>query len=366
MKNITMQEALGMTLNEANNLVSDLFQHRAEVYWTDFLCCLLLGYGSFLLVDPTHLFSISNILLSMVSIVFIYRMSMFTHEISHFRQGQMTSFATTWNLMCGIPLLIPKFMYKNHKEHHAKKSFATENDGEYIDFSNRSPLEIVGYLLLQFIAPLAFVVRFLILAPLSWFFPAVREITWQRFSSLSIDPDYRRPLPKSRSTQYSFEEAGCFLLIILVLFGLNSGAIAVERIYQWYIVISAMLFMNGLRVLAAHKYNLDALTDKTVEDIAKQSTEGNYALQFLDSINHSSSEILGPVWAPIGLRYHAIHHLFPAMPYHGLAEAHQRLKVCTPKQALWHDLCEAKSLFSTLRTLLRVAKEKNNNKEQLA
>src|SRR3546814_17099824 len=35
--------------------------------------------------------------------------------------------------------------------------------------------------------------------------------------------------------------------------------------------------------------------------------------------------LLAPLWAPVGLRYHALHHLLPSMPYHSLGEAHQRL-----------------------------------------
>lgn len=30
-------------------------------------------------------------------------------------------------------------------------------------------------------------------------------------------------------------------------------------------------------------------------------------------------------WAPFGLRYHGIHDLLPALPYHQMSKAHQRL-----------------------------------------
>jgi len=32
-----------------------------------------------------------------------------------------------------------------------------------------------------------------------------------------------------------------------------------------------------------------------------------------------------PGWAPVGLRYHALHHYFPGIPYHNLGFAYQRL-----------------------------------------
>ena len=47
--------------------------------------------------------------------------------------------------------------------------------------------------------------------------------------------------------------------------------------------------------------------------------------QFLDSVNVPPPGITAEIWAPVGLRYHALHHLMPSMPYHDLPEAHRRL-----------------------------------------
>lgn len=47
--------------------------------------------------------------------------------------------------------------------------------------------------------------------------------------------------------------------------------------------------------------------------------------QYLDSVNVPPPAMLSPLWAPVGLRYHALHHLLPSMPYHALGEAHRRL-----------------------------------------
>ena len=35
--------------------------------------------------------------------------------------------------------------------------------------------------------------------------------------------------------------------------------------------------------------------------------------------------LLPVLWAPVGLRYHALHHLLPGVPYHNLGEAHRRI-----------------------------------------
>jgi fatty acid desaturase len=46
--------------------------------------------------------------------------------------------------------------------------------------------------------------------------------------------------------------------------------------------------------------------------------------QYLDSINVPGNFLTG-LWAPVGLRYHATHHLFMSLPYHNLGEAQRRL-----------------------------------------
>jgi fatty acid desaturase len=38
----------------------------------------------------------------------------------------------------------------------------------------------------------------------------------------------------------------------------------------------------------------------------------------------------------VGLRYHALHHLLPALPYHRLAEAHRRLTAELPVSSAYH------------------------------
>ena len=45
---------------------------------------------------------------------------------------------------------------------------------------------------------------------------------------------------------------------------------------------------------------------------------------------------LSVLWAPVGLRYHALHHLMPSMPYHSLGEAHRRLRLhLEPGTTFW-------------------------------
>lgn len=77
-------------------------------------------------------------------------------------------------------------------------------------------------------------------------------------------------------------------------------------------VVSLVAVLNQVRTLVAHLW---------VNDGEAMTVTG----QYLDSVNVPPPGILAPLWAPVGLRYHALHHLLPSMPYHSLGEAHRRL-----------------------------------------
>ena len=66
---------------------------------------------------------------------------------------------------------------------------------------------------------------------------------------------------------------------------------------------------------AAQRRHAPDVTD--LSEMAKHA-----AVAALHGVIH---ERLPALWAPVGLRYHALHHLLPSTPYHSLAEAHRRL-----------------------------------------
>ena len=79
-------------------------------------------------------------------------------------------------------------------------------------------------------------------------------------------------------------------------------------------VFSVVALLNQLRTLVAHLWENDG-QPMTV------------TAQYLDSVNVPPPSPFAELWAPVGLRYHALHHLMPSLPYHSLGEAHRRLRV---------------------------------------
>jgi fatty acid desaturase len=72
--------------------------------------------------------------------------------------------------------------------------------------------------------------------------------------------------------------------------------------------------------------------------------------QFLDSTNIIGGWITG-ILCPLGLRYHALHHLFPAIPYHNLATAHRRLMDQMPADSIYRETAYP-SYWSVIAELL--------------
>src|SRR5689334_4206547 len=122
--------SLGVGPGELHALVADLAPLRAAVYWTDLLGTAGLAYVAFWLSARAPLASWPGVLWLALSACAVYRMTLFTHELAHIPQREFRAFRVVWHLICGIPLLVPSFLYEMHGEHHDRRSYACAGDGE--------------------------------------------------------------------------------------------------------------------------------------------------------------------------------------------------------------------------------------------
>jgi fatty acid desaturase len=324
-------------LREAQALVRPLMTPNPWIYWTDFLFHVGLGWFTFFYIVSHWQLTPWTALAYIVATLCVYRAGIFVHELAHLKKGTFRLFRVVWNLICGIPLLIPSFTYDGvHNHHHKRDAYGTAEDGEYLHFTGQRPIYMVGYVLLSFILPWLAVIRFLVLTPLGWLIPPLGRLIWARASSLTIDAAYNRPANAIRNdTYWRLEEAGAFLFAAVVAWGFVSGVLPLRALALWYAITTLVFILNSLRTLAAHAYRNDPSHHLSVVE------------QYLDSINVPGNPLLTPLWAPVGLRMHATHHLFPAMPYHNLLKAHRllvdqlsdnTLYVSTLRSSLWDAL----------------------------
>ena len=270
----------------------------------------------------------------LTSCLLFYRAASFIHEIVHFRSGTFRAFRIVWNLLCGIPFLLPSFTYYTHLDHHRRKYYGTKQDGEYLPLGHQSIWAILFYLSQSFAIPAFVVLRFLVLTPLAWVIPPVRRWVHRHASSLVMDPTYVRPLPdRERMIVWRLQEFGCFVVCLTVAVflyrGLQPGAdpdgphpfrrgvLPMSFLLQVYLTGVVVMLINEIRTLGAHRFTSDG-------------REMTFVEQLVDSVNYPRNPLVTELWAPVGLRFHGLHHLFPSLPYHNLAEAHRRLMAELP------------------------------------
>lgn len=307
------------SLADIRRRYAGVFPARASIYWTDLLLSAGIGWGAFayaLTLAPGSLAWIAVLALSTVALL---RAAIFIHEVSHLRRGDLPGFELIWNLVAGIPLMLPSLMYVgSHGEHHRNSVFATPADPEYVPLAHWSRARIFLFVWTVALIPPGMALRWGVLYPLSLFIPPLRRLCVERMSTLVINTEYLRPMPEGDDrVRWWLEETACCLAFWAALVCVATGVLPVLALLQWCIVGAGILVVNQVRTLAAHRYELEG---EEVDSLA----------QLLDSINIKSNGVLTLLAAPVGMRYHALHHFMPAVPYHGLGELHRRLMAELP------------------------------------
>lgn len=330
----------------AHKIVADLMRPRMIVYWLDCLLSLALAVAAFAFVAVLGMdLPLLGALAFVVSVLALYRAVIFIHEIVHFRsRRQFTAFRRCWNVLVGIPMFMPVFIYECHAEHHNQHLYGTKNDPEYLPLARLAPTEIIKLVavapLLPFFGPL----RFGVLTPISWLVPRLRAYVYENMSSLKLDVEYRGRPPSSPSEKRTWlrQELGCLTLFWLVAAGLVLGVVPWPLVVQWYLTYAALALLDTIRLLGAHRYIGDEASMSVME-------------QMLDTYNYPRRRAVTELWAPVGLRLHALHHLLPGLPYHAYQQAHQRLVEQLPVTSPYRST-ESDGLVSSLRTLWQTSR----------
>ena len=310
-------------LRAAAELTRDINTAKPLIYWGDLLGSAGTGYAA--LYAAMTLPTGWAIAAALVAVLTLYRAGSFIHELTHIKHSTVPGFRFGWNALIGVPMLVPSFMYEGvHTLHHARTRYGTSEDPEYLPLALMKPWTLPLFVVASLLAPVAVLFRFGVLTPLSLLSPKLRETVVQRFSGLQINPAFRRRAPEGElKRQWFWQEAACSVWAITLIALVATGFVPLRVFLIGVGVASLVMLLNQIRTLVAHLWE-------------NEGEAMTVTAQYLDSVNVPPPSMLPELWAPVGLRYHALHHLLPSLPYHALGKAHRRVSAAVGAESPYH------------------------------
>ena len=317
-------------------LLRDLHVPKPLVFWADLLFTALVGWSAFAYTATAPL-SRLTLVSAAISVFALYRGLCFVHEISHLNSRSLKGFEVGWNLLFGFPLLMPSFVYAGvHQYHHKLSTYGTKQDPEYLPFAQSAAITVV-FAMQSLLVPVLLSIRFLVLTPIGFASRKFENWIVAHASSLTMNVVFRREVTAALLTRVRLQSAIVWAIWMAFASATVSGAIPWRVWGTWLFVSSIASLINTLRTLGAHAYESSGTTMDRKE-------------QLLDSID-TPGAFWTELWAPVGLRYHALHHYLPGIPYHNLSKAYVRLIAHLPASATYHAT-RSRSLPHSLKTLV--------------
>jgi fatty acid desaturase len=156
-------------IKRAATLGRELGAYKPVIYWADTLASAVVGWGALAaLILLPGLAVAAQAVIAVAAVLGLYRLGSFIHEISHMKDDNVPGYRLAWNLIAGVPLMIPSFMYEGvHTLHHAKNRYGTARDPEYMALALKPKLSLPLFVAVAALGPIGLLIRWAILAPVS-------------------------------------------------------------------------------------------------------------------------------------------------------------------------------------------------------
>lgn len=326
-----LQQTDSSWIRDARRAISEApinyFAVKPHRYWFDFFLSLVLAYSASTIFLLAPLGSLMQIAAFPFAVFWLYRLGSLVHEVCHLGQHEMRGFKVTWNLLVGVMTFTPSpFFTRHHRDHHSQRFYGTPEDPEYVAnvLESGSWRSAAIYALHVLVFPIMVFLRFL-LAPLSYLHPKLRELVLTRASSLTLNFDYRRKLNAFDRRSIAIMEMLCFVRAAMIPLTVYIGLAPLSRIPLLYLLGLTTLVLNQMRQLADHHFE-------------GEGAQVDVEAHVLDSCNFTGNDLLTRLFFPFSIRYHALHHLFPSLPYHNLQSAHNHLVKILPANSPYREL----------------------------
>ena len=318
---------------------TNFFRVKPARFWFDFSYSVAIAYTAASIYLTSELLLWPRLIAFPIAVFWLYRLGSLVHEVAHLPRGEMRTFKVVWNLVVGVITLTPSPFYtKHHRDHHSQHIYGMPQDPEYVTNMVRrgSWSSLLAYSLFVLAFPILVFLRFL-LSPLTFLHPRLREFVLTRASSLTFNWHYERKVGTFDRRVITAIELLCCLRAALIPGVVLAGFAPWTRVPLLYSLGVSVLILNQLRQVADHHF----------------SGGGNrfsFADHILDSCNYKANDPLTWLFFPFAIQYHALHHIFPTLPYHNLAAADAYLLAKLPADSPYRTL-DQPSWWSVARTM---------------
>jgi hypothetical protein len=152
-------------LKEIRTIVQPYMAVNPRHVLSDFFLTCMVGYIGLAICAVVPLFSGYWVISFLIGALATYRGSLFLHELVHLRT-RVKGFYWCYQLFYGFMHKLPYFYYSTHKLHHDSRSFATEGDPEYDEWTVAPSRAIIYFVLSTLLGPAFLLFRFGIVSTL--------------------------------------------------------------------------------------------------------------------------------------------------------------------------------------------------------